>query len=139
MLAQGHLIFLFVFEFACWLTIRLYTHLRLVHLSLHAVAETKVKENHSFWTRKTFCYSTPLTHAYHRSSLWLSGFTHFIHSICPNIMVHIIIHMFMVNMEELDTQMSQGLWWEAFDDKGSCDWKELEEKWYSYMLLNCCL
>lgn len=43
MLAQGHLIFLFVFEFACWLTIRLYTHLRLVHLSLHAVAETKSK------------------------------------------------------------------------------------------------
>lgn len=43
MLAQGHLIFLFVFELACWLTIRLYTHLRLVHLSLHAVAETKSK------------------------------------------------------------------------------------------------
>lgn len=45
MLAQGHLIFLFVFEFACWLTIRLYTHLRLVHLSLHAVAETKSKRD----------------------------------------------------------------------------------------------
>jgi len=38
-------------------------------------------------------------------------------------------------MEEVDIQMSQGLGCGASDNKGSCDWKELQEKCCSQTLL----